>query len=75
MLNLYPFEMIPASALSMGMQDPHIYIIVFHLQNVRTALINQIGWTLLTSQHHAFCLRWDQKGLRLIHLESLQTEI
>ena len=67
--------MVIASVVSMGMQDLHIYIIGYHLQNVTTSLIHEVGWTLLTAQHYAFCLRWDQKGLQLIHLESLQTEI
>ena len=55
--------------------DPHIYITGYHLQNKRTPSIHQAGWTLLTSQHHAFCLRRDQKRFQLIHVESLQTEI
>lgn len=59
----------------MAMHDPHTYLIGYHLQNVGTALIHEVGWTLLTSLQRAFCLRWDQKGLKLINLESLQTEI
>ena len=67
--------MVLAGALSMGMQDPHIYIIGYHLQNVRTALVHQVSWNLLTLQRHAFCLRWDQKAFQLVYFESPQTEI
>ena len=74
-LNLYPFEMVPASALSMGMYDPHICIIGYHLQNDTTALIHQVDWAVLTLQHRTICLRCDQKGLQSIYLDSLQTEI
>ena len=45
-----------------------------YLHNVRSGLIHQVGWTLLTSKHRAFRLQWVQKNLQLIHLESLQTK-
>ena len=74
-LNLNPFEMVPASALSMGMYDPHIYIIGHHLQNDTTSLIHQVDWAVLTLQHRTFCLRCDQKGLQSIYSDSLQAEV
>ena len=43
----------------MAMHDPHTYLIGYHLQNVGTALIHEVRWTLLTSLQRAFCLRWD----------------
>ena len=51
-----------------------VYMTGDYLHNVRSGLIHQVGWTLLTSKHRAFRLQWEQKILQLIHLESLQTK-